>query len=381
MEFLDYEVLRLIWWVLLGVIIIGFAAMDGFDMGVATLLPFVAKTDGERRVVINTVAPVWEGNQVWLILAGGAIFAAWPILYAVSFSGFYLAMFIILFALIIRPVSFKFRSKRPEQSWRNRWDMALCVSGLLPALIMGVAVGNTLQGVPFEFNKMLQVEYTGTLFGLLNPFGLMCGIMAVAMVCLHGASWIVFKAEGDQITQRAKKWGVVSGLLVVLLFALGGYLVADIIKGYVVTSDLDPNGPSNPLGKEVSLTDGAWLLNYTEYSWMLIAPVLGFVATALSVLLLKCGKGGMAFLASKLGIFGIISTVGLSMFPVILPSSTHPEQSLTVFDSSSSEGTMLIMLFVTLIFLPIVLFYTSWVYKVMWGKVTEEEIQQSQDAY
>ena len=144
----DYTTLRLIWWVLLGVLLIGFAVSDGFDLGVGALLPFVAKTDTERRIAINTIGPVWEGNQVWLILGGGAIFAAWPVLYALSFSGFYLAMFLVLFALILRPVGFKYRSKREGVAWRRNWDWALFVGGAVPALIFGVAVGNTLQGVP-----------------------------------------------------------------------------------------------------------------------------------------------------------------------------------------------------------------------------------------
>lgn len=380
MEFFDYEMLRMIWWVLLGVVLIGFAASDGFDMGVTALLPFVAKTDTERRVAINTVAPVWEGNQVWLLLGGGAIFAAWPILYAVSFSGFYLAMFIILFALIIRPVAFKFRSKRPEQSWRNRWDWALFIGGFVPALITGVAVGNALLGVPFHFSKLMQITYDGNLFGLLNPFALLCGLVSLGMIILHGASWLVLKTDGA-IAERAKKYGLISGLIVLVLFAVGGVLIANVIEGYVITSALDPNGPSNPTGKTVITEVGAWMNNYSEHQWMLVAPILGFAGTALAMLFLKAGKGGFSFVCSKLGIFGIISTVGLSMFPMILPSSAEPSQSLTVFDSSSSHGTLGIMLVVTLTLLPIVLVYTSWAYKVMWGKVEPEYVENSQDAY
>src|SRR5579863_5185627 len=165
----SYEILRLIWWALLGVLLIGFAIMDGFDLGAAILLPFVGRTDAERRVAINTVGPVWEGNQVWLILGGGAIFAAWPPLYAVAFSGFYLAMFLVLCALILRPAGFKYRSKVSNPAWRRVWDWALFVGGLVPALIFGVAFGNVLRGVPFRFDDTLRMTYEGTLFGLLNP--------------------------------------------------------------------------------------------------------------------------------------------------------------------------------------------------------------------
>src|ERR1700751_3165148 len=165
----DYATLRMIWWVVLGVLLIGFATTDGFDMGVGALLPFVAKTAAARRVAINTVGPVWEGNQVWFILGGGAIFAAWPALYAVSFSGFYLAMFAILFALILRPVAFKYRSKRESARWKAGWDWALFIGGFVPSLIFGVAVGNVLQGVPFRFDDDMRIYYEGSFFALLNP--------------------------------------------------------------------------------------------------------------------------------------------------------------------------------------------------------------------
>ncbi len=194
-EFIDYGTLKVIWWVLLGILLIGFAATDGFDMGVATLLPFVAKNDVERRVAINTIGPVWEGNQVWFVLGGGAIFAAWPPLYAVSFSGFYLAMFVVLAALILRPVGFKYRSKRPDAGWRRNWDIALFVGGFVPALIFGVAVGNVLQGVPFRLTEDLRTIYEGSFFGLLNPFALLCGLLSVAMLVMHGGAWL-FGTEG-----------------------------------------------------------------------------------------------------------------------------------------------------------------------------------------
>src|SRR5690606_31451181 len=178
-ELIDYETLRLVWWLLLGVLLIAFAVMDGFDLGTQTLLPFVAKSDIERRVVINAVGPVWEGNQVWLILGGGAIFAAWPPLYAVSFSSFYLAMFAILAALILRPVGFKYRSKRESETWRRNWDWALFVGGAVPTLIFGVAVGNVLLGIPFRFDNDLRIFYEGTtLFELLKPFALLCGLVS-----------------------------------------------------------------------------------------------------------------------------------------------------------------------------------------------------------
>lgn len=371
---LDYETLRLIWWVLLGVLLIGFAATDGFDMGVGALLPFVAKTDVERRVAINTVGPVWEGNQVWFILGGGAIFAAWPPLYAVSFSGFYLAMFVVLAALILRPVAFKYRSKREDARWRNGWDWALFVGGFVPALIFGVAVGNVLQGVPFRLDEDLRPFYEGSFFGLLNPFALLCGLLSVAMLLMHGGAWLALKADGA-VAERGRRYGLWAALATVALFALGGLALALFVDGYRITSAVVTDGPSNPLLKEAAVAPGAWFDNFAARPWLWVAPLLGLAGAAVAALLLRLRADGVAILASGLSIFGVISTVGLAMFPFVLPSSLDPRSSLTVWDSSSSHQTLFIMLVVTIIFLPIVLAYTAWVYRVLWGRVTERDVR------
>ncbi|MBS9477614.1 cytochrome d ubiquinol oxidase subunit II [Ancylobacter radicis] len=371
---IDYDTLRVIWWLLLGVLLIGFAVMDGFDLGTATLLPFVARTDLERRTVINTVGATWEGNQVWLILGGGAIFAAWPPLYAVSFSGFYLAMFAILFALILRPVGFKYRSKRDSAAWRTGWDWALFIGGFVPALVMGVAVGNALQGVPFRLDGDLRIFYDGTtLFELLNPFGLLCGLLSVAMLVMHGAGWLMLKTEGV-IAARARAIGSVAALVTLALFAVGGVWLWLGIEGYAITSAVAKGGPSNPLAKTVALAPGAWLANYAAHPWMMAGPALGLLGALGSLALLRMNRGGFAWLLSSLSILGIISTVGLSMFPFILPSSIDARSSLTVWDASSSHLTLFIMLVCTLIFVPLILAYTSWVYKVLWGKVDVQAI-------
>ena len=380
-ELLDYESLRIIWWVLLGVLLIGFAAMDGFDLGVDILMPVVGKTDVERRIIINTIGPVWEGNQVWLILGGGAIFAAWPPLYAVSFSGFYLAMFAILFALILRPVGFKYRSKREGQGWRRGWDIALFIGGFVPALIFGVAVGNVLQGVPFRLNDDLQIFYEGSFFGLLNPFALVCGVLSVTMLAMHGASWLVLKTSGE-IQQRARRYGSIAALLTLVLYALAGVASWFWVSGYRITSAIVTDGPSNPLRKTVEVDHSAWFANYASHPILLIAPALGILGAIAVFLTLRGGREVAPLLLGKLTIFGIISSVGVSMFPFILPSSLDPRASLTVWDSSSSHMTLFIMLVVTLIFLPIIVAYTSWVYRVLWGKVEKEMIEdESNHAY
>ena len=379
-ELLSYELLRVIWWGLLGVLLIGFALTDGFDMGVGALLPFVAKTDIERRVAINTVGPVWEGNQVWFILGGGAIFAAWPPLYAVSFSGFYLAMFVVLAAFIVRPVAFKYRSKREGAAWRARWDWALFVGGAVPALLFGVAVGNVLLGVSFYLTEDLMPMYPGNFaikfLGLLRPFALLAGVVSLSMLLMHGAAWLSLKAEGV-VAERARAIGVKAGMVAAVGYALAGLWLALGIDGFAL-GEVAANGPSNPLYSEVT-RGGSWLTAYAVRPWIAIAPIMGFVGIAMAVLGLKAGREVSTLLWSKMGIFGIISSVGLTMFPFILPSSLNPNSSLTVWDASSSHQTLFIMLVVTAIFMPLILMYTAWVYKVLWGKVTEAQVTENAD--
>ncbi|WP_211371623.1 cytochrome d ubiquinol oxidase subunit II [Altericroceibacterium indicum] len=381
MEWLDYEMLRLIWWALLGVLLIGFTLTDGFDLGVASILPFVGRNDDERRMAINAIAPTWEGNQVWFILGGGAIFAAWPYIYAVSFSGFYLAMFVVLASLILRPVGFKYRSKKTDPKWRSRWDWALFVGGFVPSLVFGVAVGNVLLGIPFHINSDMRSFYEGSFFGLFTPFSLLCGLLSVAMIVLHGAAYLTIKVEHGVVHDRAKTYGTWAGLAAIVLFALGGLMVAFTNMGYRIEGAVDPLGPSNPLRAETVQAAGAWLANYSAHPWMIIAPVLGFGGAVLALIGIRGKKEWPAFAGSSLAATGIISTVGLSMFPFILPSSIDPRSSLTVWNASSSEHTLGIMLFVTIVLLPIVLIYTSWAFKVMFGRVTAQDVKTNPDFY
>jgi len=378
---LDYTTLRLIWWGLLGVLLIGFALTDGFDMGVGALLPFVAKTDEERRMVINTVGATWEGNQVWFIVGGAAIFAAWPFVYAVSFSGFYLAMFLVLSALILRPVSFKYRSKRPDKRWRSMWDWGLFIGSFVPALVFGVAVGNVMLGAPFRLDSDLRSFYEGTLLGLFSPFTLICGLLSVCMLVLHGAAWLSIKGEQGPVLHRARAIGTIAGLLSLVLFAVGGLFIAFGDIGFRITGALDTAGFSNPLRTTVEAAPGAWMDNYGLYPWMIIAPVLGFLGAAAGLIGMWRRSPALAFGGSSASAVGIISTVGLSMFPFILPSSINPQSSLTVWNASSSHTTLFIMLIVVVVFLPIVLLYTAWVYKVLWGRTSTAALKTNPDLY
>jgi cytochrome bd ubiquinol oxidase subunit II len=373
---MDYATLKLIWWALIGVLLIGFALTDGFDMGAAILLPFIGKTDSERRIVVNTVGATWEGNQVWLITAGGAMFAAWPLVYAASFSGFYFAMLLVLFSLFFRPVGFDYRGKREHAGWRNAWDWALFVGGFVPALVFGVAFGNLLQGVPFAFDQDLRVTYHGSFFALLNPFALLCGLLSVSMLAAHGAAFVRMKADGV-VAERAARALRMTASVAVVLFLIAGGLIATVIGGYQIVDAAPLDTVSNPLLKSVIGAPGLWLTNYEQYPWTLAAPVAGVVGGVLAALLAKSRFETSAFLSTSLMLVGVILTTGFSMFPFIMPSSLDGRSSLTVWDSTSSRMTLQIMLIAVVIFLPIVLAYTSWVYRVMRGKVTADALEKN----
>jgi cytochrome d ubiquinol oxidase subunit II len=366
---MDYITLKLIWWALVGVLLIGFAVTDGFDMGATMLLPFIARTDAERRVVINTVGATWEGNQVWLVTAGGAMFAAWPLVYAASFSGFYFAMLLVLFALFFRPVGFDYRSKRDDPRWRSLWDWGLFIGGFVPALVFGVAFGNLLQGVPFSFDSDLRVTYSGGFFALLNPFAILCGLVSVFMLAAHGAAFVKMKTDGV-IAKRASFALRAASLGALLFFAVAGALIASVISGFEITSAPAMDSVANPLLKTVAAGPGLWMTNYGVHPWTIAAPAVGFAGGLVALLLASSRFEKTAFIATGLMIAGVILTAGFSLFPFIMPSSLDPRSSLTVWDSTSSRSTLQIMLAAVIIFLPIILIYTSWVYRVMRGKVT-----------
>jgi cytochrome d ubiquinol oxidase subunit II len=377
----DYFTLKIIWWLLVGALLIGFAVMDGFDLGVGALLPFVAKTDDERRVLINSIGPTWEGNQVWFITGGGALFAAWPLVYAAAFSGFYWALLLVLFALFFRPVGFEYRSKVADPRWRNAWDWGLFVGGAVPALVFGVAFGNLLQGVPFTFDDMLRPFYSGSFFGLLNPFALLTGVVSLSMLVMHGAVYLQMRTEG-QIANRARRAARIAGIVFILAFVLAGVWQAFGIQGYRIASMPDPGGVVVPLAKTVEKAAGAWLANYAARPWMWIAPALAVGGGLLALLLSAAGRTGAAFVLSAAALAGTILTAGFALFPFVMPSSTFPNASLTVYDAVSSHRTLNLMFVAVVLFLPVVLLYTSWVYRVLRGKVTEKRIhEETHSAY
>ncbi|WP_158966260.1 cytochrome d ubiquinol oxidase subunit II [Paraglaciecola sp. L3A3] len=377
----DYETLKLIWWGLIGFLFIGFAITDGMDMGVGGLLPFVAKKDVERRVVINTVGAHWDGNQVWLITAGASLFAAWPLVYATAFSGFYFAMMLTLFSLFLRPLAFDYRSKIESDKWRTNWDKALFVGSLVPPLVFGVAFGNLLQGVPFGFDSLMRVTYTGSFFALFTPFTLLTGVISVCMVLLHGSTWLVLRTDAD-IAQRSATIGRIVALVLAIAFALAGVVVWQSIDGYSVVSAIDTMGQAQPTTKEVSTGSGVWLTNFLATPILWLVPLIGILMPlVVSYLLAIKNKSTsiktMSLIASSSTIASIILTAGIAMFPFVMPSSSHPNHSLLMWDTVSSEGTLGLMLMVVAVFTPIILGYTIWCYKKMWRTVTIDEIEQN----
>jgi cytochrome bd ubiquinol oxidase subunit II len=376
----DYETLRFIWWLLLGALLIGFAIMDGFDLGLGAIFRFVGRTDEERRALLESIEPVWEGNQVWFILAGGAVFAAWPLLYAASFSGLYAAMFLVLGALILRPVGFMFRNKLTAARWRNVWDWALCLGGALPALLLGVAFGNLFLGVPFHFDELARPVNTGGLLDLLRPFALLVGLVSLSMIIMHGATYAALKVEAP-MGARAAVCGRVAALALIFVFTGTGLWIAYGIDGFSVVGPLDHGGPSDPLRKIVQTWTGAWLANYGLHPWLRIAPATAYVAAVATWLALRAGRTGLAFIASSVTLAAIILTGGIALFPFLLPSSSVPSASLTVWDASSSQLTLFIMLIAVLTFLPVVIAYTAWVFRVLRGQVTLAHIRGQRGVY
>ncbi|MDU5696185.1 MAG: cytochrome d ubiquinol oxidase subunit II, partial [Haemophilus parainfluenzae] len=300
---LDYEILRIIWWVLVVVLLIGFAVTDGFDMGVTALLPVAGKKEVEKRIMINSIAPHWDGNQVWLLTAGGAIFAAWPIVYSVAFSGFYIALFLVLAALFFRPIGFEYRAKIDNPTWRAVWDWGLFAGGFVPALVFGV-----------------------------------CGVLSLAMLVTHGANWLQMKTTAA-LRDRARAITQIGALVTLITFVLAGVWLS-FKDGYVVTSAVDHFAASAPAsGKQVAVEAGAWFKNFNENPALWAFPALAVVGALLNVVASKANRCGFAFLFSVLTMAGVIITAAVSMFPFVMPSSTHPEQSLLMWDATSSELT------------------------------------------
>ena len=370
----DYATLKVIWWAVVALLLVGFAILDGWDLGAGILLPYVGRSDDERRVVLNSVGPTWEGNQVWFITAGGATFAAWPLVYAMAFSGFYIALIVVLFALFLRPVGFDYRSKIKDPRWRNSWDWGIFVAGFVPALVFGVAFGNLLLGVPFHFDGDQRSFYTGSFIGLLNPFALVAGLVSVAMLTMHGGIYLQLRTEGA-VQARAMRAARVAGIVLIVLFAAAGYWIATGIDGFRIVAMPAADASFAPAAKTVERLSAGWLSNYSRYPWTIAAPVAAFGATLLALIASARRWPAGALILSSAGVGGVVLTAGFALFPFIMPSSSDPRSSLTVWDAVSSYRTLQVMFWAVVIFMPLIIVYTSWVYRVMRGKITTEQVQ------
>ena len=330
--------LNIVWFVLVAVLFTGFFFLEGFDYGVGILLPFIAKNDTERRIVINTIGPHWDGNEVWLLTAGGAIFAAFPNWYATLFSGFYLALFLILVALILRGVAFEFRSKDDSLLWRKTWDFALFFGSFLPAILWGVAFANIVRGVPIDEN----MTFTGNLLTLLNPFSLLGGLVTLSLFTLHGGLFLSMKTT-DIILERVQTtvrriWLPV--VVIVVLFVGFSFIETDLFEGFNIVQGI------GLLAAVIALLVAGWMIQQHKYGY-------GFIGTSVTIV------GTVMFL------FG-------GLFPRVMPSSLGNQFDLTIYNASSSEYTLQVMTFVALIFVPLVLLYQGWTYWVFRQRITAD---------
>lgn len=376
-----YAILKLVWVLVLGGLLAAIGIMMGMDMGVGTLLRFVGKTDAERRVALNIIGPHWEGNQVWFILSGALIFAAFPTLYATSFSVFYVVMILLLFSMILRPIAFEYRSKVPAERWRTRWDWAFLVSGAVPMILYGAAMGNVLQGVGFHFDWNGQYHQDESfLLYILNPFALFCGMLSLALSIYQGGAMLMIRGEG-LIYSRARRYAVAAGFVAGLLFVAGGVWV-HFINGYSLAAGVNPAMAATPMhAVPVTVARGAWLNNFHTYPALWAIPAAGVLAMFLGAVSLGVGRPALGWWLGAVAWTATIATAGASMFPFLMPSNTSPGQSLTLWNSTSSFYTLGWMLFFSGIFIPAIIAYTSWAFAVMRGKVRAEDVAGNDHAY
>jgi len=364
----EYETLKLIWLFIIGSLMVGFALTGGYDLGVAALLIFIGKKDEERQIILKSIGPTWEGNQVWLITAAAAIFAAWPLAYAVSFSSFYLALLLILLALILRPPGLDYRDKLSSLIWRKTWDVSLFLAGSIPTFLLGVVFGNLFSGLAFYFDDDLLVHNSQSLFALLKPHAVFCGIASFSILLLHGTLFLQLKTH-EPINLRARKFSLYAGMFFILSFAIAWCLIVFTVDGYQITYIPNVNEAFTPLVKEVIKKRGLWLNNYQQHPIGYMFPTLSMFMAFISMFFAYCFRAGFALISNGLAIISVFITIGFTLYPFIVPSMIKPHHSLTIWDATSSYLTLSWMFWAVLIFLPLVLSYTTWVFHVMRGKV------------
>ena len=333
--------LNAVWFALIAVLFTGYAVLDGFDLGVGILHLVTGKNDNERRIALNAIGPVWDGNEVWLITGGGALFAAFPKVYATVFSGFYLAMMLVLLSLILRAVSLEFRSKNASPAWRNFWDWLFSIGSVLASVLFGVAVGNLMRGIPIDADG----NFTGTFFGLLNPFSILVGLLSLCMFTMQGATYLAVKTEGEQ-QKRAENWALRSYVAFIILYLVAASWGAIEAK---------------PVAARYFASPAAWLA---------VAPLI--LGAIMLPLMLRKGRALGAFYASSLCIASLNLILAVGAYPLLAPSSSDPNNNLTAFNASSTPLTLKTMLIMALVGMPLVIAYTAWIYHAFRGKVRLE---------
>ena len=373
---IDYAVLKVLWWGLIGCLFAGFAIMDGKIMGIGAILPFLGKTDVERRCMINAAAPHWTGDAGWFITSCGALVAIWPLVCATAFSSFYWAMLVLLLAFILRPAAIVFRSKLPSPKWSTFWDWTFFIGSALPPVICGMLFGNLLQGVPFHFDETLRPIYTGSFFGLLNPFSLLCAATALFLMISLGANYLVLRTDSE-LQRRAVSISALSSLAAIVLFLAGGLWVYFGIDGLVASAGLDPEGAANPLAKTVDIYAGAWFTNFKAHPTLWLVPTLAAAGLLCSIFCIRALQALAALASASVAMLAVILTPLIAMFPFVLPSSAHIRSSLTIWDCTSSQLTLEALLFAAILFLPSAIGLTIWSYQTLAGKITADFIKRN----
>ncbi|QJC29062.1 cytochrome d ubiquinol oxidase subunit II [Enterobacteriaceae endosymbiont of Plateumaris rustica] len=377
---LDYNTLCIIWWILIGILIIGFLITDGLDMGVGILLFIIGKNNIERRIMINSIAPHWDGNQVWLITVGGALFAAWPIVYATLFSSFYIAMIIMLLSLFLRPVGFEYRSKIKNYKWQNLCDILISIGSIIPPIIIGIAVGNLLNGIPFYIDKYFRIHSSLHFLNLFNMFSIIISITSIIMFINQASTYLQLRIYDKYINYKTNIIIQISSIMLIIFFILSFINIIFYIKGYELHS-LIFNNITNLNKKEILHIYGSWFFNFQTHNYLLIIPLLCLILPIFTIIYSLYKNRIMSFICSSLTIIFMVCTVGIIMFPFIIPSSIRPKDSLTMWNAVSSQLTLNIMLYAAIIFVPIVLSYTFWCYKKMFFPITREEIKNNTNNY
>jgi cytochrome d ubiquinol oxidase subunit II len=373
---LEINTLKLVWWLIITLLIIGFVLTDGFTLGALILLPWVGKTDDERRVVLNAVGATWEGNQTWLVTAAAATFAAWPLVYAVSFSGLYFAMLLALFGLFLRPVGFDYRSKLVNPRWRAAWDWALFAGGLVPTLVFGLLLGNLFVGLPFRLDEDLRSVYRGGFLDLFHPFAIVVALAATVLCALHGGAYLQLRVQDALLQRIVCKTVGLAGVLTLLLFGCAAWLCSSL-PGLRIVSGGGLLPLSADMTSRIVAVPAGWADNYAHTPALLGLPLAALLAIAATAALTKAGHRRLAFCSSACAVISVLLSAGVALFPFVLPSSLMPAASQTLWSASSSPKTLQIMLWVVLLFVPLILFYTGWVYRVLRGPITVELVQAS----